>query len=135
MVLEVWPQLQAPRLGGGLAEDDAVRVSDRDQHRLHRPNRGVDLDAVRLSVESGRQVGGAKGGPSDVELANDLGAVSRQHVHCIRAVDRFQLELVACPVLEDSVGGRDPQAVAALLCLRSVGIEDPHGHGLGVERQ
>src|SRR2546430_17415752 len=75
MALEVRPELEAALSRHGLAEDDAVRVADRDQHRLDAAGRRVEVDLVGLAVKHRGQVGGAKRRASDVELGRDLGTV------------------------------------------------------------
>jgi len=76
MALQVWTDLEAPLFRHGLAEDHAVRVADRDEHRLDPSTRHLEVDVVRLTVEVCRQVRGAERGPSDVDLRGDLRAVA-----------------------------------------------------------
>jgi len=65
-LLEERSKLEASRLGNRLAEDDAMRIADRDQHRLDAPCRRIEADAVGLAVEQRRQIRGTKGRPPDV---------------------------------------------------------------------
>jgi hypothetical protein len=110
-------------------------VADRDEHGFDAPYRRIQVDALGLSVETRGEVGRAERWASDVQLAEYLGAVFRQDPDVVGAVDRGQLEFVARPVLEDGVGGRDAEPVAALLGFRPVRVEDPHAHLRQVESE
>src|SRR5258708_37054694 len=93
------------------------------------------MHPVRLAVEQGRKVARAKRGRADVAPAYYLGAIPIDDPDRVRPSGRAQLETFARRVLEDGVGGRDAQAVAALLGLRAIRLEDPDGHRLRVEGQ
>ena len=133
MALEVRPELEAALLRHGLAEDDAVRVADRDEHRLDAAGRRMEVDLVGLAVKHRGQVGGAERRAPDVELGRDLGTVPGQDIYRVGPIGGAQREVLARAVDEDRMRRRDAQAVAALLGLGAVGVEDPNGHGLGVE--
>ena len=133
MALDVRTQLHTALAGHGLAEDHAVRVADRHEHRLDAAGGRVQVDTVGLALEARRQVGGPKGSLPDVDLADDLRAVAAEHLDGVGAVDGAQLEAVGGAVLEHGVSGRDAQAVAALLGLRAVRVEDAHGHRPWIE--
>src|SRR3982074_905889 len=86
------------------------------------------MDPVRLALESGWEVGGAKRCVSDVELGDDLSAVSGEHPNRVGAADSGHFELIAGPVLEHRMRSGDAQPVAALLGLGAVGVEDADRH-------
>src|SRR5205823_14507108 len=70
VALDVGAELNASVVGDGLAEDHAVRVPDRHQHRLDAAGRRVQVDAVGLAFEAGGEVGGPKRSLPDVDLAH-----------------------------------------------------------------
>src|SRR5256885_16211980 len=78
MALEVRPELEAALFRHGLAEDDAVRVADRDEHRLDAAGRRVEVDLVGLAVKHRGKGGGAARPAPDVELGHDLDTVPGQ---------------------------------------------------------
>ena len=117
MCLEVRAQLDAARESDRLVEHHAVRVADRDEHRLDAAGARVEMHAVGLTFEVGRQVGSSERGAADVELARDLGTLPLEHADGVGAADRVQVEPIARAVLEDRVGGGDTEPVAALLSL------------------
>ena len=135
VALEQGAELEAARLRDGLGEDDAVRVPDRHQHRLHVARGGVQAHAVGLAVEPRGQVSRAKRRAADVDLADDLGAVLRKDRDVVGRRLRVQLEALACAVVEHCVRGDDAQAVAALLRLGRVRVEDANGHRPWLEGQ
>ena len=128
-------ELEAALTRHRLVEDDAVRIADRHEHRLHAPCGSVEVDVLRFTGKIGRQVRGAKRGPADVQLGHDLGAVSLQHADRVGSVGRGQLESVARAMVQDRMGGDDPEPIAALLGLRAVRVEDAHAHRVRVERE
>src|SRR2546423_13779118 len=78
VALEHRAQLHAALPRDRLAEDDAVRVADRHQHRLHLAGGRVQAHAVWLALEARRQGWGPERWAADVDLAHDLGAVLRK---------------------------------------------------------
>jgi len=66
VVLEERSKLEASRLGNRLAEDDAMRIADRDQRRLDAPCGRIEADPVGLAVKQGGQIDGAERRPPDV---------------------------------------------------------------------
>src|SRR5207245_9896203 len=105
----------------------------RPEHGFDACSRRGQADAVGLSVEASGEVRGAEGWPPDVELADDLRAAFRQHPDVVGTVERGEVELVARPVLQDGVRGRDAKTVATFLGFGTVRVEDPNRHLGGVE--
>src|SRR5438270_8232810 len=135
MTLEMRTQLEAAFSCHRLAEDDAVRIADRDEHGLNAPGGSLQLDLLGLAVETGRQVRGSKRWATDVELRCDLSTVPREDANRVGAVRGAQLEALARAMHQDRMRRRDAQAVAALLRFGTIRVEDADCHGLGVESQ
>src|SRR2546421_9896258 len=95
MAAEVRPELEAALFRHGLAEDDAVRVADRDEHRLDAAGRRIEVDLVGLAVKHRGQGGGAERRAPDVELGRDLGTVPGQDPYRVGPIGRGPRGLLA----------------------------------------